>query len=55
MIIFNSSAHTSLENFNKYQEHIGFGHNHSKKVKVKTSSSKKLCEVGKRRLTKKKY
>lgn len=56
MIIYNTCENTpSSKNIDKYQDHIGFGHNHSRRVKVKTSPSttKKLCKIKKRKLTKK--
>lgn len=57
MIIYNNNTYTKTifspsscsAKKNKYQDHIGFGHNNSKSVKVKTSSKKQ----SKRKCTKK--
>lgn len=52
MIIYNSTKSASSKKSNKYRDQIGFGYNHSKRVKVKTSP-KNLRREKKRRLTKK--
>lgn len=52
MIIFNLCKKNPSGKINKNQEYIGYGYNHSRSDKVKTTQ-KKLCGARKRRLTKK--